>query len=167
LAAAGRNRLTAGRRITSIPEVLTGGRRSRALERRFGVGEELIQAFFQPYACPDREPIAGKGLDFAEVERAVAAELARFDGVAAAVPGSALRSGVLPDAAPKPANLRNFRAGRCGDIFVIFEPNVFINDFDGLTVATLHGWPWLCDTHVSVMFAGAGPGPRPVTHCPR
>jgi len=38
----------------------------------------------------------------------------------------------------------------------VFEPNVFINDFDGLVVASTHGSPWRHDTFVPVMFAGAG-----------
>ena len=37
----------------------------------------------------------------------------------------------------------------------MFEPNVFINDFDGLTVASTHGLPWRYDTFVPVIFAGA------------
>lgn len=40
------------------------------------------------------------------------------------------------------------------DVFVVFEPNWFINDFDGLTVATTHGSPWRYDTFVPVIFAG-------------
>ena len=38
----------------------------------------------------------------------------------------------------------------------MFEPNVFINDFDGLVVASTHGLPWRYDTFVPVIFAGAG-----------
>jgi arylsulfatase A-like enzyme len=38
----------------------------------------------------------------------------------------------------------------------VFEPNVFINDFDGLLVASTHGSPWRYDTFVPVIFAGAG-----------
>ena len=51
--------------------------------------------------------------------------------------------------------LRNFHPKRSGDIYVVFEPNVFITDFDGLTVASTHGSPWRYDTFVPVMFAGA------------
>jgi hypothetical protein len=39
------------------------------------------------------------------------------------------------------AILRNFHAKRSGDIYVVFEPNVFINDFESLTVASTHGSP--------------------------
>ena len=67
------------------------------------------------------------------MEKAVAAELEKFDGVAAAVSSSALRSASLPDTALMRSILRNFHPKRSGDIYVVFEPNVFINDFDGLT----------------------------------
>jgi arylsulfatase A-like enzyme len=39
---------------------------------------------------------------------------------------------------------------------VVFEPNRFINDFDGLMVATTHGSPWRYDTYVPIIFAGMG-----------
>ena len=38
----------------------------------------------------------------------------------------------------------------------MFEPDVFINDFDGLIVASTHGSPWRYDTFVPMIFAGAG-----------
>ena len=126
-----------------------------ALKRRFGIGEELIEAFFQPYIYLDRDLIAEKGLDQAQVEQAVAAEVARFDGVAAAISSSALRSGSLPDTLVNRAIRYNFHAERSGDIYLVFEPNVFINDFDGLVVASTHGSPWRYDTHVPVIFLGA------------
>ncbi len=49
---------------------------------------------------------------------------------------------------------------RSGDIFVVFEPHWFINDFDGLVVAATHGSPWRYDTFVPVIFAGMGLKPR-------
>ena len=52
--------------------------------------------------------------------------------------------------------LRNFHPKRSGDIYLVFEPNVFINDFDGLIVVSTHGSPWRYDTFVPVIFAGAG-----------
>ena len=39
---------------------------------------------------------------------------------------------------------------------MVFEPNRFINDFDGLRVATTHGSPWRYDTYVPIIFAGMG-----------
>ncbi|MCJ7837906.1 MAG: alkaline phosphatase family protein [Burkholderiales bacterium] len=138
-----------------------------ALKMKFGMAEELIEAFFQPYIYLNHKLIREKGLDQAAVERAVAAELEKFDGVAAAVSSSALRSASLPDTELMRSILRNFHPKRSGDVYLVFNPNVFINDFDGLTVASTHGSPWRYDTFVPVIFAGAGLKPkvisRPVT----
>jgi predicted AlkP superfamily pyrophosphatase or phosphodiesterase len=138
-----------------------------ALKAQFGIGEELIEAYNQPYLYLNRDLIREKGLDQTEVEKAVAGELVKFDGVAAAVSSTALRTASLPDTLLMRAILRNFHPKRSGDIYIVFEPNVFITDFDGLTVASTHGSPWRYDTFVPVMFAGAGLKPatvsRPIT----
>jgi hypothetical protein len=112
--------------------------------------------YSQPYLYLNRELIDEKGLDLAEVEEAVARELVRFDGVAAAVSSTALRTASLPDTLLNRSILRNFHPKRSGDIYLVFEPYVFISDFDGLTVASTHGSPWRYDTYVPVMFAGHG-----------
>jgi len=127
-----------------------------ALKARFGMAEELIEAYYQPYVYLNRDLIRAKGLDQADVEQAFAEELVKFDGVAAAVSSTALRTASLPDTALLRAILQNFHSKRSGDIYVVIEPNVFITDFDGLTVASTHGSPWRYDTFVPVIFAGAG-----------
>ncbi len=53
------------------------------------------------------------------------------------------------------AVMNNFSPTRSGDVFVVFEPQWFINAFDGLTVASTHGSPWRYDTFVPLIFAGA------------
>ena len=145
------------------PEALDKTPAIAALKEKFGIGEELIEAFFQPYLYLDQELLREKELDPAEVENAVAAELEKFDGVAAAVSSTALRTSNLPDTLLIRSILRNFHPKRSGDIYLVFEPNVFINDFDGLTVASTHGSPWRYDTYVPVIFAGAGLKPRSVS----
>ena len=127
-----------------------------ALKKQFGIGKELIEAYFHPYLYLNHDLIRAKGLNLAEIEKAVAAELLKFDGVAYAVSSSMLRTDNLPDTLMMRSILRNFHLKRSGDIYLVFEPNVFINDFDGLTVASTHGSPWRYDTFVPVIFAGAG-----------
>jgi predicted AlkP superfamily pyrophosphatase or phosphodiesterase len=126
------------------------------LKAQFGIGEELIEAYFHPYLYLNHEVIEARGLDRAAVEKAVAAELVKFDGVAYAVSSSALREDALPDTLMTRSVLRNFHPKRSGDIYLVFEPNIFINDFDGLTVSSTHGSPWRYDTYVPVIFAGNG-----------
>ncbi len=139
-----------------VPKTFDTAKAMRALKARFGIGEELITTYFHPYVYLNRDLIRQKGLDQAEVERAVTAELTRFDGIALAISSSALREGNVPDTRIIKAILRNYSPTRSGDIYVVFEPNRFINDFDGLRVASTHGSPWRYDTYVPIIFSGAG-----------
>ncbi|MFV1988635.1 MAG: alkaline phosphatase family protein, partial [Gemmatimonadota bacterium] len=124
------------------------------LKERFGVGEELIAAYDHPYVYLNRTVMADGRLDPAEVERAIADELVKFPGVALAVPSTALREGRVFEMPLTRAIMNNFSPTRSGNIFIVFEPQWFINDFDGLTVASTHGSPWRYDTFVPLMFAG-------------
>lgn len=135
-----------------------------ALKKRFGIGEELITDYYHPYVYLNRSLIREKGLDQAAVEQAVAEELTRFDGVAMAIPSSALRTGNFPDTRIVTAILRNYNPKRSGDVYVVFEPNRFVNDFEGLTVATTHGSPWRYDTYVPIMLAGHGIPAQLISH---
>ncbi|MFQ5643998.1 MAG: alkaline phosphatase family protein [Thiogranum sp.] len=127
-----------------------------ALKRRFGIRGRLIEAYFHPYLYLNHDLVREQGMDQGEVEQAVAAELMKFEGVACAVSSTALRNADLPDTRLMRSILRNFHPKRSGDLYLVFEPDVFINDFDGLTVASAHGSPWRYDSFVPVIFAGAG-----------
>jgi predicted AlkP superfamily pyrophosphatase or phosphodiesterase len=129
------------------------------LKEKFDIGQELIQQYFHPYVYLDRELIRARGLDIAAVESAVAEELTKLEGIDLAVSSTALVEGRVPDTAVIRSILNNHNPDRSGDVFVVFEPHWFINDFDGLTVACTHGSPWRYDTFVPVIFAG--PGCRP------
>ncbi len=134
-----------------------------ALKKQFGIGEELIEAYFHPYIYLNHDLIRERGFDQGVVEQAIAAELKKFKGVAYAVSSTALRTASLPDNLMMRTIQRNFHPKRSGDIYLVFEPNVFINDFDGLTVASTHGSPWRYDTYVPVIFAGAGVQPAKIS----
>jgi predicted AlkP superfamily pyrophosphatase or phosphodiesterase len=134
-----------------------------ALKQSFGIGKELIQTYSHPYIYLNRDVIAERGLDQARVETAVAEELRKLPGIAFAFSSLALARGGVADTLMTRAVLRNYHAKRSGDIYVVFEPQHFINDFDGLTVAATHGSPWRYDTYVPVMFAGQGISPARVS----
>jgi predicted AlkP superfamily pyrophosphatase or phosphodiesterase len=127
-----------------------------ALVERFGVGQDLIARFFQPYLYLDREVMAERGLDPAEVAAAVATEVRRLDGVREALSSHDLLAGRVADTPLTRSILNSFHPKRSGDVIVVFEPHRFINDFDGLSVAATHGSPWSYDTFVPIAFAGAG-----------
>ena len=133
-----------------------------ALKERFGIGEELVRQYAHPYLYLNHEVIAENGLLLGEVEAAVAAELVKFEGVALAVSSTALAQGEFPDTPLMRSVLNNYNPRRSGDIYVVFRPHWFINDFDGLAVAATHGSPWRYDTFVPVYFAGSGIEPQKV-----
>ncbi|WP_108838632.1 alkaline phosphatase family protein [Tateyamaria sp. Alg231-49] len=126
------------------------------LRERFGLGQEMIESFTNPYVYLDRNAIKATGADMAEVEEAVAAELQQLPGIAFAITGSSLRRGDVPDTVIARAVLANYHPDRSGDIYVVFEPHWFVAEFDGLTVASAHGSPWTYDSYVPIIFAGPG-----------
>lgn len=127
-----------------------------ALKAEFGVAEELVDQFFQPYLYLNRKAIEARGLDLAVVSRRVAEELRKFPGIAYAVSSQDLRAGAVARISITNAVLANFHKDRSGDIYVVFEPHWFVADFDGQSVTGSHGSPWIYDTHVPVIWMGRG-----------
>ena len=127
-----------------------------ALKKRFGIGKELITMYQHPYIYLDHRVIREKGLDQAEVERALAEELMKFDGIGLAVSSSDLRSGRLPEAPMIRQIRRNFHPKRSGDIYLVQEPYWFLYSEESIPLCTIHGSPWRYDTYVPIIFAGAG-----------
>lgn len=133
-----------------------------ALKKKLGIDKELIQSYFQPYVYLNHEVVQERGLNLAEVERTVAAELEKIDGIWLAAPSSALAEGAFPNTPLEEAILRNYNSKRSGDIYVVFKPAWFINDSDGLSVASTHGSPWRYDQFVPVIFLVPGMPPQRV-----
>jgi predicted AlkP superfamily pyrophosphatase or phosphodiesterase len=130
-----------------------------ALKEEFGVAEELIDQFFQPYFYLNREAIAELGLDLSVVARRVAEELRELPGIAYAVSSYDLRMGAVVQTPVTEAILANFNEDRSGDIYVVFNPQWFVAEFDGISVTGSHGQPWFYDSHVPVIWMGPGVKP--------
>jgi predicted AlkP superfamily pyrophosphatase or phosphodiesterase len=126
------------------------------IKKEFGISQELISGFHHPYLFLNRETIKNHQLDINEVSRAIAVELIKFKGIAYAVPSIDILEGKMPDTKLYNQIMRNFNPKRSGDIYIVLEPHWFVNDFDGLTVASTHGSPWYYDTFVPIIFAGNG-----------
>jgi len=127
-----------------------------ALRAKYGIAEELIETYQHPYVYLDHDVLAERGLDQAEVARSVAEELQKMPGIALAVASSSLETGSYADTWLMRRILNNYNPDRSGDVFVVFEPNWFINDFDGLEVAVTHGSPWRYDSFVPLIFVRPG-----------
>lgn len=138
------------------PDSLNKTKAIENLKSKYGIAEELISGFNHPYIYLNNEIIQQHKLDISDVSRAIAEELVKFNGIAYAVPSVDLVDGRIPDTRLYQQILRNFNSKRSGDIYIVLEPHWFVNDFDGLTVASTHGSPWRYDTFVPIIFAGNG-----------
>ncbi len=125
------------------------------LKARFGIGEELFELYSPPYIYLDHKVIAKNKLNLAEVQAAVAKEVTRIEGIDYAVTAADIEAGRLPDTRVMRLITNNYNTLRSGDVYLVYSPKVYINDFDGLHVASVHGSPWRYDTHVPIIFAGA------------
>lgn len=134
-----------------------------ALKAEFGLAQELVETFSQPYVYLKQEVISQAGLDADVVSKRLAMELQRMPGIAYAISSADLRAGAVVNTPVSDAVLANFHVERSGDIYVVFEPHWFIGNLDGLTVAGAHGSPWTYDTHVPVIFTGPGIKPARIS----
>jgi predicted AlkP superfamily pyrophosphatase or phosphodiesterase len=140
----------------------------RAVEARFG-RPGLIADHSHPYLYLDERAIREADLELVEVERFVAAEAMRIEGILHAVARSDLLAGRVANASLAPAIRRSFARGRSGNVHLVQNPYWFLHstgEAAGLGVpalAAIHGSPWAYDTYVPIFLAGAGLEPRTVS----
>jgi predicted AlkP superfamily pyrophosphatase or phosphodiesterase len=91
----------------------------------------------------------------------------KVKGVATAVTSEDIANNRVADSRVNELIRNNYHPLRSGDVYMVFGPRTYINNMDGLTIASTHGSPWRYDTHVPVIFAGHNLKPqtvmRPVT----
>lgn len=133
------------------------------IKSKYSIEGDLIENYEHPYVYLASHITKRDDAERELIERAVAAELGKMPAVSLAVSSRALEHGNVPDTEMTRAVLRNFNARRSGDVYVVFEPNWFINDFDGLVVASTHGAPWRYDSFVPIVFMGPGIAPQSVS----
>ncbi len=126
----------------------------QALKKQFGLDTALIKNYYHPYIYLDRELIARRKLSLKQVQKAVAIEVSKFDGVALAVTSTDIEQGNTPQDYLHTLVVNNHSKNRSGDVYVVLEAQRSVADMDGLTVAATHGSPWGYDTFVPIIFAG-------------
>ncbi|MDR9826776.1 alkaline phosphatase family protein [Vibrio sp. FNV 38] len=125
-----------------------------AVEKQFGLGEDVVRQYADPYVYLNHEVITAKGHNIADVQSVIARQLEGIDGIDQAITATDIMKRQLADTRINQLVTNNHHPIRSGDIYVVYNPNVYINDFDGLKVASVHGSPWRYDTYVPVIFAG-------------
>lgn len=123
----------------------------RISKDKFGFGE-TVRFYYRPYLYLDRERIEAAALDPDTVRESLAEALTLEPGIHIAATRRMLQG--WPDRKLFDQIRNNYHPARAGDIYVVQEPYWF--NFDEGPVADMHGSPWNYDTHVPVVFAGAG-----------
>ncbi len=124
------------------------------LKSEFGVDEKIIRLYAQPYVYLNHEMVKQKKIDLAKLQDVIAEEVTKVSGVAYAVTSEDIKNGRVQHNRVNELVSNNYHPQRSGDVYLVFDPRSYINDMDGLTVASTHGSPWRYDTHVPVIFAG-------------
>ncbi|OCH41769.1 alkaline phosphatase [Aliivibrio fischeri] len=126
----------------------------KRLKTEFGLGENAIRLYAQPYIYLNHDVIKKKGVSLEAVQKAVSEELMKVQGIAYAVTSSDIEKNQVPNTHTMQLVKNNYHPQRSGDVYVVYQPRNFINDMEGLTIASTHGSPWRYDTYVPVIFAG-------------
>lgn len=127
-----------------------------ALKKELGISERLIEAYYQPYVYLDKATLAKHKLGLPEAQILVADAIAKHEDVDKAIASTRIEQNQLANTRVNRLVENNYFPSRSGDIYLVFKPQEFINDLEGLKVPSVHGSAWSYDTFVPVIFAGAG-----------
>ena len=122
-----------------------------ALNKSFGE-EKWILAFVNGNVYFDEAVIERRKVAVEDVERVASQAVTKIAGVAECFTRSQILSGRLPQTKIARSVANGFHAQRNGNLVVVPQPFFFIAE--GIT--TTHGTPYVYDTHVPVIFYGAG-----------
>ncbi|HYC87516.1 MAG TPA: alkaline phosphatase PafA [Chryseosolibacter sp.] len=162
--------LTADHGVADVAQYLTDNRipagyfnaanvKSRMNEflKDYFPGKEIVEAIeshqiFLNHGAFQPDP-KGAGVDFLVATELVTNFLLAEEGVANAFPESVLRQSDFNEGGIKGQLTRGYHPKRSGDIIIALEPGWY----SGSRVqGTTHGSPYTYDTHVPVLFYGAG-----------
>jgi predicted AlkP superfamily pyrophosphatase or phosphodiesterase len=157
--------LSADHGVAPVPEVnqarnMPGGRLDRdtvhgkindALVKRFGPGEWIVPGSPANMPYLNLKLVESLKLNLADVERVAAAAAASVEHIARVFTADELATGANQSDSISRAFSLSYYGSRSGDLFLLQDP-FYLFDATG----TSHGTPYTYDTHVPVIFFGAG-----------
>jgi hypothetical protein len=151
-----------GRDAGRIPATLLTNQGQNFLDRTFGAREgsdRWFDAIPVPSVYLNQRLLRKRGLQSADVEKALAGWLQQQVGVQAVYTRTQLLHGLSAEDVVGQAILRSFYPDRSGDLEIVLKPYWL---FSSLFMATTHGTPHDYDTHVPLLVYGPGihPGIR-------
>ncbi|MFN0122187.1 MAG: alkaline phosphatase family protein [Blastocatellia bacterium] len=125
-----------------------------ALSQRFGAAKYVLNFvngnMYFDYAALEKQKATRE-----EAERIAAAAISEIDGIAACFTRTRIINGALPQTAVARSVAEGFYPDRNGDLVVVSKPFYLA----GESIVASHGTPYSYDTHVPVIFYGAGVNP--------
>ena len=128
---------------------------NKALGARFGGGDKWVLAFVNDQLYLDQKLIAERKADPAEAERVAGDAALATPGVVTYFTRTQIVEGRMPSGALSRRVTNGFNRLRSGDVWLITKPFSFFLE-GSIPLGTTHGSPYNYDTHVPVIFFGAG-----------
>jgi len=124
---------------------------SRFAKQEFD-SKDLVKSYYRPFIYLDDAAISAAGLKKDQLATAMAKYLTRERGIYLAITPADVEQS--PDSQLLHQIRNNIHPVRSGNIYIVQDPYWF--NFDSGPVTGMHGSPWNYDTHVPIIFAGAG-----------
>ncbi|HKS41674.1 MAG TPA: alkaline phosphatase family protein [Blastocatellia bacterium] len=124
---------------------------NQALQARFG-GDKWVLTFANEQLYLNRKLMEERKADPAEVERVAGEAALTVKGIANYFTRTQIIEGRMPAGALSRRVMNGFYRERAGDVWIITKPFSFMSE----GIGTTHGSPYSYDTHVPVIFFGAG-----------
>jgi predicted AlkP superfamily pyrophosphatase or phosphodiesterase len=164
--------LTADHGATPLPEYMSslgieagrikkkqlGDAIEAALTARFGSSGEQkwVRLLEDPSVFLNTELIASKKLNPAEVQQVAGEATLGVKGIAAFYTRAQIMNGQLPPNKWAQMIEKSFYAERSGDVLLVTKPYYFWGSYGEKDSGSTHGSPYEYDTHVPMIFYGAG-----------
>jgi predicted AlkP superfamily pyrophosphatase or phosphodiesterase len=127
-----------------------------ALKARFG-GDNWLVTFANDQLFLNHKLMAERKADPAEAERIAGEAALTVKGMANYFTRTQILEGRMPAGDLSRRVMNGYYRQRAGDVWLIARPYYFF--YEGFQLATTHGSPYHYDTHVPVIFYGAGVRP--------
>jgi len=130
-------------------------RANAAMQSRFEVSEDLVISYWHPNLYLDESVVTKKGLKIEEVSRALADFMGNEPGFALALTRADLSSTKRYDDPRITKMRRGFHPHRSGHVVLTTERFWYLYQ-NPHTDASMHGSPYVYDTHVPILIVGPG-----------
>lgn len=129
-----------------------------ALTARFGEPgtQKWVRLLEDPSVFLNPDVIAGKKLDPAEVQRVAGEATLGVKGILTYFTRAQIQNGQLPPNRWAQMIEKSFYAERSGDVLLVTKPFYFWGSYGERDHGSTHGSPYEYDTHVPMLFYGAG-----------